>query len=108
MKTMILASALILGASVAYADGFGVNGYGEYAFEAEAFEFGLGATYEVDVFTLYADTVFTKPNDVEFDLDEVTFGVDYAIDENIGIYTEVEFDGEFDYSESRVGLNFEF
>jgi len=108
MKTMILASALVLGTSAAYADGFGVNGYGEYAFEAEGFEFGVGVTYEVDVFTLYADTVFTKPNDVEFDLDEVIFGVDYAIDENIGLYTEVEFDNDFDYQEAVIGLSFEF
>jgi len=105
---MILASALVLGTSAAYADGFGVNGYGEYAFEAEGFEFGVGVTYEVDAFTLYADTVFTKPNDVEFDLDEVSLGVNYALNETVGLYTEVVFDGEFDYTEAYIGMNFEF
>lgn len=104
---MAAAAALALG-TAAYADGFGVNGYGEYALEAQAFEFGVGATYDVDAFTLYADTVFNKPSGAALDFTEATLGVSYTLNENADVYTEATFNNSFNYQELTIGVSLQY
>ena len=108
MKTLLLATTIAMASTAAYADGLGFNGYGEYAMEAESFEFGAGATYGVDSFEFYVETVFVKPNGAELDFTEATFGVAYAINDNANVYAEVTTDSDFDYDEAVIGLAFQF
>lgn len=106
LMAAVVASMSFVGA--ASAEGLGFGGYGEYAMEAEAFEFGLNASYDVNDFTLGADAVFLKANGVELNLDSVTLSVNYAVDENADIYGKVAFDDELTYEEATVGVAFTF
>ena len=110
MKNLVLAAAAALAftAGAASADGLGFGGYGEYAFEAEAFELGLNASYEINSLTLMTEAVFTKPNAVEFGFEEVTVGATFAVHGNVDLYGKVAFDEDFDYNETTVGVAFKF
>ena len=108
MKFVLAAAVLAAFSTSAYAEGFGVNGYGEYAFEAEVFEFGLGATYTVDAITAYLDVVFVNPVGEPHDLEGVDLGVAYDANEYISVFTEVSFDEDLDYSDVTVGAAFSF
>lgn len=110
MKNLIIAAVVATSftAGAAYADGLGFGGYGEYAIEAETFEFGLNTSYEIDALTLSAEAVFTKPSGVDLDFTEVTVGASLAVQENVSVYTEVLFDSELDYDEASIGVSFSF
>ena len=110
MKTLLLASvtALTLASSSAFAGDLSFGGYGEYALEAETFEFGVGADYAIDAITLSAEIVATKPNDVDLDLDHVDLGVTYAAAEQADIYGKITLDSDLEYSETTVGVAFSF
>jgi opacity protein-like surface antigen len=110
MKNILTAAfvATFAFAGAAAAEGFGFGGYGEYAMEAEEFEFGLHASYDVNALTFSAEAVLVKPNGDELDLDSVTLGVNYEANENADVYGKVAFDGDFDYEETTIGLAFKF
>ena len=109
MKTLVIATVAALGlAGAASADGLGVNAYGEYAFEAEAFEIGLGATYGIEALTLSAGVVAVKPNNVSFDVDHLDLGAAYALTGNASLYGNVELNADLEYTESTVGVAFQF
>lgn len=110
MKNTIIAAitGIALSTGVASAEGLGFSGYSEYAFEAEAFEFGLGADYGINDFTMYSEVVVTKPNNVQMDLDHVDLGVSYAAHKNVSIYAEVTLDSDLDYDETVVGVSVDF
>jgi hypothetical protein len=110
MKTLLLASvtALTLASSSAFAGDLSFGGYGEYALEAETFEFGLGADYNVNAVTFSSALVVTKPNGVDLDLDHVDLGVSYAASEQADIYGKVTLDSELKYDETTIGVAVRF
>lgn len=108
MKFVLAAAAFAATCTSASAGGFLFNGYGEYAFEAEALEFGLLGEYFTGPVGLHAGVVLTMPNGSGMDLDHVDLGVTYAVDPNITLYGNVELDQDFDYSETVVGVSFSF
>ena len=108
MKFVLAAAAIAAFSTSVSAEGFGVNGYGEYAFEAEVFELGIGATYTFDDVTTYLDMVFVNPVGEPHDLESVDLGVAYDANEYISVFTEVSFDGNLDYSDVTVGAAFSF
>jgi len=109
MKNLMLATVAVLAlADTASAGDLSFGGYGEYALEAETFEFGLGADYAINAVTLSAEIVATKPNDVALDLDHVDLGVTYAAAEQADIYGKVTLDSDLEYSETTVGVAFSF
>lgn len=101
-------AAFVTFTNVAAADGFSFFGYGEYAIEAESLEFGLGTDYTIDALTLSASMTFTRPSGTEMDLDHVNIGALYSINDNLGLYGDVELDGDFEYSETTLGVAFTF
>lgn len=108
MVASIVSAVTFLAAGSAMADGFGVNGYGEYAFEAESFELGLGATYDIDAFSFSTEAVFTKFNDLDLEFQELTVGASYELSAEVDVYTEVLFDDDMEYAETTVGVEFNF
>ena len=106
LMAAVVASMSFVGA--ASAGGLGYGGYGEYAIEAEAFEFGLNASYDVNAFTLGAEAVFLKDSCSDLGLDSVSLGVNYSMNENADIYGKVAFDDELAYDEATVGVSFSF
>jgi hypothetical protein len=111
MKKIMLATVAAFTfafAGAASAEGFGFGGYSEYAMEAETFEFGLNASYDVNALTFSAEAVLVKPNGDELDLDSVTLGVNYEANENANVYGKVAFDSDFDYEETTIGIAFNF
>lgn len=109
MKKIMLATvAVIAFAGAASAADLSWGGYGEYALEAETFEFGVGADYAIDAVTLSVDVVAIKPNDVALDFDHVDLGVTYAATEQADVYGVVTLDADLEYSETTVGLAFSF
>lgn len=110
MKKLLIATAaaVTLSTTTAIAADLSYGAYAEYAVEAQAFELGLGAAYAINDFTLTAELVALKPNDARLDLDSVDLGVSYAISTATSLYGEVTLDSDLQYSETVLGVAFNF
>lgn len=108
MKTLAFAAALAISASAAAANDLDVIGYTQYEFEAERFETGIGVEYSIDRFSFTPVLKVSDAPGQSLNFDGVDFGVDYQITDTVVGYTEFEFDGDFDYEETTVGVSFRF
>ena len=107
-KIMISAlTALTFSTAAASADGLSYLGGLEYAVEAEAFEAKAGVEYGIAGVTF---TPMLTLNDAAGGLElaaaEVTVG--YVLSDFAGVYVTVEADGDFEYTETSVGVAFRF
>lgn len=110
MKKVLLATIAVFGVSTAaYAEGFGLVGETEYAFEADVFSLEAGTDYNRGDFNFVALTKFDNDSvgdDFEFSGAELEVG--YSINKNVTGYVRVEVDDDFDYDETVVGASFDF
>lgn len=83
-------------------------GTAEYAFEADVFELNFGTEIYADRFTFtpYLTATHDSVNDTEFVGAAIL--VEYEVNYNVNLYTEVSFDEDWDYSESTIGVGFRF
>jgi predicted porin len=110
MKTLVIAAvaATALTAGAASAEGLSFGGYGEYAVEAKAFEFGLGAEYAIQSITVSAEAVLVKADGADLELDAITLGAGYALSKNAEVYGAVDLDKDLTYTETTLGVAFKF
>jgi hypothetical protein len=113
MKKIMLATVAAFafaGAAFAGADRpLTFNTYGEYAVEAEAFEFGVGADWNTDsALSLGVVAVAVDNAGQNFDFDHLDINVGYVVSENGEVYGKVTFDDELTYAETVVGVAFSF
>ena len=106
MKKVLLTTATIAAmTTAAVAAPLGYWGSVEYATEAETFEAVAGVSYTVGALTVTPSATFDL--DVgEFDSAEI-MGV-YEINENLSGYATVDFDADFNHTETTVGIAFAF
>ena len=107
-KTMISAvTALTLSTAAASANDLAFLGGLEYAVEAEAFEATAGVEYGIAGITL---TPMLTLNDATGGLELATaeLTVGYTVSDFAGVYLTVETDGDFEYTETYVGLALRF
>lgn len=111
MKNTIIAAvaALTMTAGFAAAD-TGFFGHTEYAFEAQALEFGIGAYTEVQSFTLTAELTATTcvTDGCDLKVSEVTFGASYPLSNKFTAYGELTLDSDFQYNEAVLGVSAKF
>jgi hypothetical protein len=113
MKKIMLATVAAFafaGAAFAGADRpVTFNTYGEYAVEAQAFEFGVGADLNTDsAFTAGIMAVAVDNADQNFDFDHLDLNVGYVVSEGAALYGKVTLDDELSYDETTVGLALSF
>lgn len=109
MKNIILASVATAAFSTAAVAGeLGGHAYSEYALEAEAFEFGVGAIYYVDALTFGVEGVLVKESGADLAFDSVEISSGLVLSENVGVYGAVSFDGDLEYQDTTVGIRVEF
>jgi hypothetical protein len=113
MKKIMLATVAAFaftGAAFAGADRpLTFNTYGEYAVEAKAFEFGVGADLNTHSdLSLGVMLVAVDSASQNLDFDHIDVNVGYVISENGEVYGKVTFDDEFTYAETVVGVAFSF
>lgn len=108
MKNIIAAAIVATSATAAHADGLLFSGYAEYAVEAEAFEFNIGADYSLNRLGLFVDADFNKTTGADFAFDNLEVGAAYAITDNANVYGLVRMDEDFEYDDAMIGLSFFF
>lgn len=108
MKTLIAAVIFAASASTASAQDLAFVGNAFYEFEAEQFETNLGVEMGFGDFTV-TPMITGQYDDVdEFHLDNVSVTGAYSLNDNVDLFGRVEFDDEFEYSETTVGMAFRF
>lgn len=109
MKNLVLATASVFGLSgAAYADGMAFNTSAEYAIEAETFTVEGGAAYTMNDFTFSGTLTFEDTQTTDLDFVGIEVGVNYDINDNAAAYVLVEADEDLDYTETTVGIAFNF
>lgn len=109
MKNIIIAAATatLLTAAAASANGLAVLGGVEYTVEAEVLEATAGVEYAVGDLTLTPLlTLNDAAGDFEFVNAELTVG--YTVSPVVGVYATVETDSDWDYAETTLGVAFRF
>lgn len=109
MKLFAITTAAILATTPAMADGLGVFGHAEYAFDAEAYEAGIGVDYTVDELTLSTELTVVSLGDAfhDWEYSNLNLGVDYAVTDVTTVYLDVDVDPDHDH-EATVGVAFRF
>lgn len=108
MRTFMITTAAILGLSTAvYAEPVFL-GYGEYAVEADEFEFGLGAEFGAAEELFIVPMLIATSTDGNFELDRVEVDVEYVLNKQVNLYAEIETDGDLNYVETTLGADFSF
>lgn len=108
MKTFAFVAALAVSATAATANDLAVIGYTQYEIEAERFETGIGIDYTLDRFSFSPVLKVADAPGQSLDFDGVDIGVSYQFTNAVIGYTQVEFNGDFDYQEMTVGVFFRF
>ena len=110
MKNVFAAIAVFLGMTTAsFAQDVGFVGYGEYAFEAEVFETGVGMEfgfYDRLVITPTLTANYTEADGLEFAGADIT--ADYTLNETVGLYATLAADSDLEYQDFTVGASFNF
>lgn len=110
MKNVFAAAAVFLGMTTAsFAQDVGFVGYGEYAFEAEAFETGVGMEfgfYDRLVVTPMLTATRTEADGFEFQSVDVT--ADYTLNETVDLYATLATNSDLEYQDFTVGASFNF
>lgn len=109
MKTFITAAATatLLSATAAYADGLTIVGGAEYALEAETLEATTGFEYNIGgLMVSPVATIGDITGDVGFAGLELT--AEYEVISNITAGVVVDLDQDFEYTETTFGIAFRF
>lgn len=109
MKNIILATAATLGlmATAAAADNLDFVGSTEYAFESEVFTTEAGLEYSFSRYYISPSvTLNDATNDLDFAGAEIEFGA--TVTDGVVAFLRVEADGEFEYQETVIGVNYRF
>ena len=108
-SVMITATALVAMATVATAaDRPTVVGYSEYAVEAQTFELGAGAEFIVADGLILTPTVVGFGTSDDFAFDHAEVKASYGLNENLDLYGKVKTDSDLKYSETVLGVAFQF
>ena len=109
MKTTMitLAAVAALTSTAATAEIMGLA-HAEYQVEADTFEFGLGGGVGLGPVILSAEATLLAPQADSLDLDEVSIGATYVISGTTSVYGVVDLDKNLEYTESTVGVAFNF
>lgn len=106
-KLMITAAALTMLAGTAMA-GPTLSGYGEYALEAEQFEVGLSAGWELDSLSVSAGVVGTHSAAESLHFDHAEVGASYSLSDNLSAYGKIKTDSNLKYNELVIGTALSF
>lgn len=109
MKSVMIAVAAVAAMTgVAMAETPSFVGYSEYSIEAKNLEIGVGAeVYVADGFYLTPMVIGSGATD-EFDFDHAEIKATYIVNENVNVYGKVKSDADFGYSDTTVGVAFQF
>lgn len=108
MKNILIAAILGLSSTAASAGEIAVNGFGEYALEKEAFEFGTSLSYGFENVVLTSGVILVKENNKTMEVDNFVFGAVAPVSRTVDLYTAVEFDKKMKYEETTIGAAFRF
>ena len=109
MKTMIIGAiaALSLTATTVAANELAWTGTTEYGIESQVFEVEVGAEYVIDQF--YIAPSVRADNALDgFDFTGGDIELGYIASQNVDVYVRVEFDNDFNYDETVLGVSFRF
>lgn len=101
MKTLVIATAIALGATAATAADFGLRS--EYGIEADAFTTTLSVGQDIGFAYVSAAAEV-----VDTDFTGVDLGASYGLTENVTLYGVVEVDADFGHEETTIGVSFQF
>ena len=108
MKLTIATLALLIASPVAYAEELQFSVNAEYAVEAEDFSIMAKTSYQMDELELFATADFSLIGTEDLDFTGMGIGVGYDLSESANVYGIVDLDGDFEYSETTLGITVTF
>ena len=113
MKNVLLATAAVFGfAGAAAAEGsllpVPVMGAAEYSIENETMDFDLGTSIVFGQFAISPNANMSWSDANSFTFDGVDLIGTYMLGGNIDLYAGIEMDGDFEHTDTVVGVAFNF
>ena len=108
MKNVLLATSMLFAATAVSAADLTYFGSAEYSVETEVFETTAGVSAAVwGPLTIAPVATFSGTSD-DFGFTEVELNGIYAVSQNLNAYVRVTADDNLDYTDTAVGVTFQF
>ena len=108
MKTMLIATSMLLTATAASAADLNYFGSAEYMVEAETVEASAGLSVHLMENFYVVPVVTFAGNSDDFSFTELEVNAVYTVSQNVDAYVKVTTDEDLDYDETTVGVAFNF
>jgi outer membrane cobalamin receptor len=111
MKSFTIVAIFAAFTSSATAQSFDYSfiGSAEYSVESEVFETEIGVDFGLtDRIVVTPMLTFNNATNQTFDFAGAELSVNYQVNYNFDVYGRVEFDQDFDYNETVIGVSWQF